>query len=371
VAVVQRKGSVVRWSVLLTFLSGVGVWLLSAAPRGAAQLPTQLPQGRAIRVQEPGWNIEKFASGIKRPGYLPRLAFDSASNLYIANVGDLGIPNDGGIIKVDANTRKEAEFSDAADVAAIAFDAKGNIGYSTGVVNAMSEIYYINRPDGTAPPKKIVRGEFLLRMMPGIELGAQAPQIAWSLVYGKPDAKGEQPLYAGTSAFGLGGNDVDIDGRILRVNADGTEVRGIANPYDVADMVMAADGSLLFADNYDNVISRVVPDGIGNVTRYATLSATTPTGVMTVPVDLPALKRMAMDTGGNVYVLVRESDVKTNIYKISAPLQNRSPRVTLFAANLPTTVLPVLKHDSKGNLYLVDYTDSGLDIYRLTRGARP
>lgn len=366
----QKTGSVVRWSLWLTLLGG-GAWLLSAPPRGAAQ--GQPPQGAPV-IREAGWSSEKFADGVQRPGFWRIfLAFDSADNLYVTNIGDLSITNDGGIQKVEqkadaSGKRKVSDFTDATDVAAMAFDDKGRMAYSTGVINAMSEVYRIRQPDQGGTGTKLARGEFLLRMMPFTQQ-TQLPQIAWSLVYGKPDEKGEQPLYVGTSPVGLGGDELNTQGRILRINSDGTEVRGMANPYDVADMVMAPDGSLLFADHYDNIIYRVVPDGKGVVTRYATLMANTATGVVTVSDELLTYKRLTIDPSGNLYVMVRESDVKTNIYKVAAPQQGRAPRVTLFATNIPQTMLPVIKSDSKGNLYLVDLPspESPLTIYRLTR----
>jgi sugar lactone lactonase YvrE len=357
--------------VLLTFLFlGVGL-LLSVPPDGKAQAPAAGQQG--LRIREAGWNLEQFVREVERPGYLPSMAFDSAGNLYVANVGELTIPNDGKVQKVDARTKKVSDFSDATDVAAIAFDNKGRMAYSTGVANQASEVLRVNRADGTGLATKLVRGEFLLRMMPGgVQQGLPTgvggapsgfPEIVWSLVYGKPDDKGDQPLYVGTSAVGLGGgNTAEIEGRIFRVSADGKEVRGIATPLDVADIVVAPDGSLLFSDHYSNVISRVIPDGRGVITHYATL-----TGVPTNTL-FPMIKKMAIDPEGNLYVMVREAEKKMNVFKVAAPLAPKAPpRVTVFAPNVPSVMLPVIASDARGNLYLVDNADKGLDVYRLSR----
>lgn len=345
---------------------------MSKPPHGAAQ--GQTPAANAPVIREAGWSSEKFADGVTRPGFWRVFfAFDSADNLYVTNVGDLSVVSDGGIQKVEqqvgpSGKRKVSDFTDATDVAAVAFDDKGRMAYSTGVLGAMSEVYRIKQPDQGGTGTKIARGEFLLRMMPFTQQ-TQLPQIAWSLVYGKPDEKGEQPIYIGTSPVGMGGDELNTQGRILRISPDGSEVRGMANPYDVADMVMAPDGSLLFADHYDNVIYRVVPDGKGIILRYATLTTNTPSGPVTVSDKSLTYKRLTMDPSGNLYVMVRESDVKTNIYKVAAPLPGRPPRVTLFATNLPSSMWPVIKSDSKGNLYLMDAPsqETTVTIYRLTR----
>ena len=349
-----------------------GAWLLSEPPNVAAQGQTP-PTGGPV-VREAGWSSEKFADGVQRPGFWRiSFTFDSADNLYVTNIGDLSIANDGGVQKVEqkadsSGKRKVSEFTDATDVSAMAFDDKGRMAYSTGVTSAMSEVYRIKQPDQGGTGTKIARGEFLLRMMPFTQQ-TQLPQIGWSLVYGKPDEKGEQPLYVGTSPVGLGGDELNTQGRILRISPDGTEVRGMANPYDVADMVMSPDGSLLFADHYDNVIYRVVPDGKGVILRYATLMANTTAGIVTVSDESLTYKRLTVDPSGNLYVMVRESDVKTNIYKVAPPQQGRPPRVTLFATNLPSSMWPVIKSDSKGNLYLMDapQQETTVTIYRLTR----
>ncbi|MCS6859416.1 MAG: hypothetical protein NZT92_03735 [Abditibacteriales bacterium] len=369
----HQTGSVVRWGLLVTLLCG-GAGLLSQPPHGVAQGQPPATTTGAPVIREAGWSSEKFADGVRRPGFWRiSFAFDSADNLYVTNIGDIGILNDGGIQKVEqqigpSGKRKVSDFTDATDVAAIAFDNKGRMAYSTGAISAMSEVYHIRQPDQGGTGTKIARGEFLLRMMPFTQQ-TQRPQIAWSLVYGKPNEQGEQPIYIGTSPVGMGGDEINTQGRILRISPDGTEVRGMANPYDVADMVMAPDGSLLFADHYDNVIYRVIPDGKGAIMRYATLTTNTASGIVTVSDEMLTYKRLTMDPAGNLYVMVRESDVKTNIYKVAAPQPGRPPRVTLFVTNIPQTMVPVIKSDSQGNLYLADMPpqETTLTIYRLTR----